>query len=65
MLRQDAVGVLQRSLPSRERGLKLVLVLMTALITMSLPSRERGLKLRMDVDSLADLVRRSLHGSVD
>ena len=39
------MGVLAGSLPSRERGLKLLVWLMLMYSSGSLPSRERGLKL--------------------
>ena len=46
-----------RSLPTRERGLKLILVERQRGRDVSLPTRERGLKLRRDqIDMAVDLV---------
>ena len=41
---RESLSVRKTSLPSRERGLKLMLSTATFILRMSLPSRERGLK---------------------
>ena len=53
-----------RSLPSRERGLKLLAKKAKLLQKVSLPSRERGLK-SFEVLEIFALICRSLRGSVD
>ena len=46
------VNFMSRSLPTRERGLKLPSVLTAHIIGMSLPTRERGLKWRECFDGI-------------
>ena len=52
------------SLPSWERGLKLLNGVIITKFALSLPSWERGLKLEPLLTIVGE-VRRSLHGSVD
>ena len=52
------------SLPSRERGLKLIVQQYIQLLKLSLPSRERGLKFEQLNSKMFD-IGRSLRGSAD
>ena len=46
--KKDALSVIDKSLPSRERGLKFDSSLRVNPLPRSLPSRQRGLKLQLD-----------------
>ena len=54
-----------KSLPTRERGLKLARTDIAILQKWSLPTRERGLKLKINNMATKSELRRSLRGSVD